>query len=510
MNLLQMSLSGAIFIFIVIVIRAFTIHKLPKITFLALWDIALLRLLLPVTFRFPFSVYSILRRNVPVLDTLESGIANFTADILPNQPPGMETETVQAVLTVQNDTISVSVFFIIWAVGAAITAAFFIVQIFRCQHEFKTALPVQNDIILLWRREHPLWRTIDIRQLTGLSTPLTYGVLHPVILIPKHTDWSNERQMQYILFHEYVHIRRFDMIRKLIASAALCIHWFNPLVWIMYIMFQRDIELSCDECVIRHFGRKHRKEYAMTLLHMEEQRSTLTPFSNYFSKNATEERIKAIMKFKKKTIFALTFAVIIVGIGAVVIFAKAPIANVTDFGDILRGEAPFFYVSEGTAASKHIVDVPALFDPYDTDMKIWNFAVEDLDGDGNPEVILSVFGAAGDMGGYLILHQMDGKIYGYPANNRTLMNLKEDGTYSYSDPTGVVEGGICSIADFTETGYTIDKITYGQGTYKGWESFVVNHQTATEEEFLTSDAEQAKKPDAAWYDFTTENVNSGF
>ena len=151
--------------------------------------------------------------------------------------------------------------------------------------------------------------------------------------------------------------------------------------------------------------------------------------------------------------------------------------------------------------SKKIDDVPALFDPYDTYMKIWSFAVQDLDGDGNAEVILSVFGAAGDTGGYLILHQMDDKVYGYTANHRALENLKTEGTYGYSDPTGVVEGGICAIADFTETGYTIDKITYGHGTYEGWDTFVVNHQPATEEEYLAAENRQAEKPDAVWYEF---------
>lgn len=503
MSLLQMSLSGAVFILMVVVFRAITLNRLPKATFPALWDVALLRLLLPVTFRSPLSVYSMVRKSVPALDTVENGIANLDVGVSPDQLGGMENEAAQIFLS---NMPSVSVLSVIWGVGAAVTAGYFILSYLRCRREFQTALPVRNDFTSHWHRENPLWRTVDIRQLTGLSTPLTYGILRPVILMPKDMDWRNERQAQYMLFHEYAHIRRFDAVGKLIAAAALCVHWFNPLVWVLYFFFNRDMELSCDECVIRHFGGKHRKDYAMLLIRMEEQRSVSASFGNYFSKNATEERIKAIMKFRRKPILALAFAVIIVAVGAVAAFAMAPKTGNADFGAVLRGDEPFLYVSEGTPEEKNISDVPALFDPNDTYMKIWAFTVLDLDGDGKTEAVLSVYGAMGDMGGSLILHQMDDKFYGYKVDYRNLESLKADGTYSYSDPTGAVEGGIGSVADFTETGMTMDKITYGRGIYGEWDTFVVNHRSATEEEYWAASKEQAEKPDAAWYDFTDENI----
>lgn len=507
MNLLQMSMSGAFFILIVVIFRAVTINKLPKTTFLALWYVALMRLLLPVTFRFPFSVYSMMRRSVPALDSFENGVTNFTTGVLSNQPDDIENAAVPAL---QNHTLSVPVLPTIWAAFAIIMAGMFLMSYLRCRREFRTALPFQNDFTARWHREHPLRRTMDIRQLTGLSTPLTYGIFHPVILMPKNTDWQNEREAQYILFHEYVHIRRFDAAAKLIASAALCIHWFNPLVWALYIMFNRDIELSCDELVIRHFGRNDRKNYAAALLHLEEQRSNLPPFSNYFSKNAAEERINAIVYFRKKSTFTLVFSVLVVALGAAAIFAMAPKTANKDFKDILLGDAPFLYVSEDAVESKSIHDVPALFDPYDDYIKIWDFAVQDLDGDGKAEVIFTVVGVSNDMGGHLILHQADGKVYGYPANFRTMADLKADGTFCYSDPTGAIESGICSISGFTETGITINKITYGQGTYEGFDTFVVNQQSATEEEFGTAQNAQREKPDAEWYDFTTENIKAAF
>ena len=112
--------------------------------------------------------------------------------------------------------------------------------------------------------------------------------------------------------HEYVHIRRLDMLTKLIMIAAVCIHWFNPLVWVMYILFNRDLELSCDETVVRRFGMDIKSVYATALISMEEKKSGLTPLCNSFSKNAIEERIRAIMKIKKTSKFAVIISAVLV------------------------------------------------------------------------------------------------------------------------------------------------------------------------------------------------------
>lgn len=129
-----------------------------------------------------------------------------------------------------------------------------------------------------------------------VSSPLTYGIFHPVILMPKQTDWKNTKELQYILSHEYVHIYHYDIARKLIAIIAICIHWFNPFVWGMYFFFNRDMELACDESVVHMFGETSKSTYARMLISMETKKRSLTPFCNHFSKNAIEERITAIMK----------------------------------------------------------------------------------------------------------------------------------------------------------------------------------------------------------------------
>ena len=105
-----------------------------------------------------------------------------------------------------------------------------------------------------------------------ISSPLTFGVLRPVILVPKKTDWTDETALRYVLEHEFVHIQRFDVLSKLLLIAAVCVHRFNPLVWVMYVLANRDLELSCDETVLRRFGGDVRAAYARVLIRMEAAR----------------------------------------------------------------------------------------------------------------------------------------------------------------------------------------------------------------------------------------------
>ena len=104
-------------------------------------------------------------------------------------------------------------------------------------------------------------------------------------MLPGHTDWKDERSLQFVLQHEYVHIRRYDAAWKLAAVLAVCMHWFNPAAWLMYVLLSRDMELSCDEGVVRKLGGESSGAYALTLIEMEEKKSGLAPFC-YFSKNA--------------------------------------------------------------------------------------------------------------------------------------------------------------------------------------------------------------------------------
>ena len=321
MSLLQMSFAGAVMILAIIVIRALAINLLPKKTFLALWGIAVMRLLLPFSLPSAFSVYSLIDDHIPM-----TALAKIpqTFDVLPAETNGQMFTMPSGI---SNTASPVSAWTIIWGVGVLVCALVFAIAYWKCRQEFQTSLPVDNDFIRGWLSSHRLKRTISVRQSGRFSAPLTYGVFRPVILMPTSTDWENTKSLQYVLAHEYVHIRRFDSITKLVLIAALCVHWFNPLVWAMYVLANRDIELSCDEAVVRLFGENTKASYARSLISMEETRSGLTPLCNNFNKNAIEERITAIMKIKKTSIFSLVLALaLIVGVTATA-FATSAATN---------------------------------------------------------------------------------------------------------------------------------------------------------------------------------------
>lgn len=305
MSLLQMSISGAILILAIVVIRAVAINRLPKKTFLVLWGIALLRLLIPFSVPSVFSVYSLVGQNTAVNHLGQTAISNFVPVI-----QGDSLELAEKMSSVP--AIHISLWFVIWFVGMAFCTAFFAISYVRCRFEFSTSLPVQNDFVEKWLEKHQLMRHVSIRQSDKISAPLTYGIFQPVILMPQTTDWKNTKQLQYVLLHECVHIRRFDTVTKLLSTFALCVHWFNPLVWVMYILFNRDIELACDESVVRMSGETSKKDYSLMLISMEAKKSGLQPFCNNFSKNAIEERITAIMKIRKMTIFSIVAACLVV------------------------------------------------------------------------------------------------------------------------------------------------------------------------------------------------------
>lgn len=187
------------------------------------------------------------------------------------------------------------------------------------------------------------------------------------------------------------------------------------------------------------------------------------------------------------------------------------------YASVLLGRSQFILREPYADGERHanIADVPAVFDPYDTYMKLWNFAVVDLDGDGADEVLVYACGVAGDMGGYLLLHQGAGNIYGMAFNSTIsghscFLELKTDGTFKHLDPTGTDWMSITRVG-FRSTRYVIDDLASASASDHGdFDSFLVNHQEATKAEFEAVLAAQDAKPDAVWYDFTEENIYDVF
>lgn len=312
MSFLQMSLHGAVMIAVITILRTLTLNQVPKKTFLVLWALALVRLLVPFSLPSRLSVYTLLARQAPAVS---DATAVSPPPVLPAAPV-----TITPQVTAPSAS-TVSPWAVVWLVGIEVCALTFAVLYVRCYREFQTSLPVEHDYARRWLAAHPLRRKLVIRQSDRVSSPLTFGVLRPVILMPKSTDWSDEGTLRFVLEHEFVHVQRFDALSKLALIAAVCFHWFDPLVWVMYVLANRDLELSCDETVVHRFGGA-RADYARTLIRMMETRSGVAPLCSGFSKNAIEERITAIMKTKKITVMSLLLAALLVA-GTVTVFATS-------------------------------------------------------------------------------------------------------------------------------------------------------------------------------------------
>ena len=316
MSLFQMSVAGGVLILFIVVIRALAIHRLPKTTFLALWMIAALRLLLPFSIPLTFNIHIGLDVFSDVVQKLPSGNIGFPI-------PGESRHAYDTGAVVSSPAAErISIFVILWLVGVLLLALYFSISYLRSMRKFRMSVPDNTPYIREWLNAHQIVRPIEVRSSDLISSPLTYGILHPVILLPKKLDRNDQAALKYVLTHEYVHIRRFDAITKILFAAVLCIHWFNPLVWVMYVLANRDIELSCDAWVIRMMGEKNRSSYALMLIKMEERRNGMSALWNHFGKNAISERIEAIMKFKKTSILACTLALALIA-GATTAFAAA-------------------------------------------------------------------------------------------------------------------------------------------------------------------------------------------
>lgn len=343
MSLVQMSLSAALMIVAIIILRALTIERFPKKTFLVLWWIALLRLLIPFSIPSVMSFYSWFDPNLPAVVEQSSAMESTFEPVLDDSSETMENSTqfemtpipdtdIEYVEVKPSKSFSESFFDMlpaIWGIGIGVIAAFFGINYWKGVREFRMSLPVENEFVNEWLSSHQLRRNITIHQYDCIHTPLTYGIFHPVILLPKESLEQSPSTLNFILTHEWVHIRRFDCVTKILLTAALCIHWMNPLVWVMYLLFNRDIELSCDETVLHLLGRNKRSDYALALIDMEEQKGGFASFASGFGRNAIEERIRAIMKMKKASLITILAAVVVVAC-VIILFATSAKNNPID------------------------------------------------------------------------------------------------------------------------------------------------------------------------------------
>lgn len=304
-TLLSMTVSASVVIAVIIVIRSLFVHRLPKRLFVILWTAAALRMLVP----FSASV------NIPHENTQPEN--TVVREFTPSESSEPDSETSCAL---DRELILE----IVWAGGVVLSTGIIAALHLRSRRELSMALPFDDARISSRISAAKLRRKITVKVSDRVVSPLTYGVINPVIILPKSLPADSE-EMRFALAHELVHIRRFDVLLKVVLTAAACVHWFNPLAWAMLSLAGRDIELSCDEAVLEQLGCK-REDYAMALIRLEERRSISTGAA--FGRNAVRERIEAIMKFKKTTLAGIIVSACLIA-GTTTAFATVNSENST-------------------------------------------------------------------------------------------------------------------------------------------------------------------------------------
>ena len=287
--------------------------RIPRFAYCIMWYSVIARLLLPFKIPLASSFYSLF--NIPAQ---------------PYSPPTAELSTSpRAVVYVgaqqaSSVTSASSVIHTIWLTIAIVLAVYFIFVYFRFKSKLKPLETCDIGNFEAIRNRLKIKRSVRLYKSESISSPLTYGILIPCIIVPDNFETEDAKSDEYMILHECIHIKHFDAAWKLLAALALCIHWFNPLVWLMFALFNRDIELACDEGVLKAAGHEKRSDYAMSLIKIEETKTNRqNMLYSCFSKNIVEERIGAIMKYRKKGIAALIASALLISVNASV-FATSP------------------------------------------------------------------------------------------------------------------------------------------------------------------------------------------
>ena len=152
-------------------------------------------------------------------------------------------------------------------------------------------IPIQNGVIERMIRKFDLHRKIHLYGCSSLKTPVTYGVIFPKIIWPLEFKEATRSDVRNMIAHELEHIRKLDVGKRYLLSITLCIHWFNPLMWLMYRLYLEDQEVACDERVMRRMREREAKSYVYTLIKMtSEERGTVVTLG-FGGRNAARKRI---------------------------------------------------------------------------------------------------------------------------------------------------------------------------------------------------------------------------
>ena len=290
--LLNMSLMGSLCVIVVLLARLF-LKKAPKGYSYLLWLVVFARLILPIGIPVPTQLQP--RQNLqleqqqvfpvplpqPTLEADDSG------PLITKEPTLIQEENM-AKAVIPYDTI--------WLVGFTVMLLYAIMSYWRLKNKLATATKIQDNV---YETDH-------------IDSPFVLGLFRPKVYLP--CALYGDKAM--VLAHEQAHIRRGDHVVKLLCFLGLALHWFNPLVWVAYFLMERDMELACDELVLKRLGEGEKGQYSMALLSINQGKRLFLPPA--FNETGVKSRVKNVLNYKKPAMWfgvLMLFVVCILTLG---------------------------------------------------------------------------------------------------------------------------------------------------------------------------------------------------
>ena len=354
LKIINMSISASWLVLAVLILR-FVLKKAPKWINVLLWGIVAIRLICPFSFESPLSLIPSaetipLNIGMDSTPTINSGISAINNAV---NPIISQSNTPMAGASVNLLQITIGIYEYIWIFGMIALALYTAISYWRLRRKVDTAVRYKDNIF----------------QSENVSFPFVLGIIKPRIYLPFK---MNGQYLEYVVAHEQAHICRKDHWWKPLGFLLLMIHWFNPLMWLAYVLLCRDIELACDEKVIKELGNEQRGDYTQALVACSVNRRMLAACPLAFGEVSVKERVKSVMNYKKPAFWVIIISVIVC-VGIAVCFLTNPKQDSYTLRIVVPAgsQEKFVYTDEEVSTIRNSI-------------KIWSG-----DGLGDTEVILS-------------------------------------------------------------------------------------------------------------------------
>lgn len=321
MILVEMSISASVLIALTMLLRILNPKHISKISILYIWHLIWIRALIP--FHIPLEKIPVIRDRIEVLNKVALPAARTLV---------LDTVAIEHRETAQAKMLELpQILMLIWAIGVMVMLIRMLIirmRDFKLLNDYDY-IAVDNPYILQVIAEAKLRRKVQVFNNFHIRSPMTIGVLHPKILIPEGFEQINPIAMRNMLLHELVHIKRWDVVKRFVMEMVLCIHWFNPMFWIMRRLYINDQEISCDEKVMLSMDEDGKKSYAETLLAIASNNGDIIlAFPGFLDgKNLLKKRIMAAIAFRKVGMMGIIMTGVMFGCSLLTFASYTPVVE---------------------------------------------------------------------------------------------------------------------------------------------------------------------------------------